>query len=390
MPVRIFDIAKKFSLEAKEVLAKAKSLGIASAKVPSSSLDKISAEWLEGELLKDHPDVFLKNIDQSSAETPPTRLIEGKFNITSPDKKGEGLTRKIVLPICNCRHQLVSVCPCIFPDSLSLDQIADEDFATLFREQQDIFMPIVSANSQCFAMQLPAEREPAQMLLEMVAKVQFVFKTLSHTPLIFSHAAVVLNEGKRKAVVERVLPLPVWGDYSKHTTPFTFKEDVSSEAVFKFYEIINTAISKQPAFFITLNRFNSCWLRSTDHDKIIDVAISLESLLSSSTEISFKFALFNSFLARTTPTGREEAFQLFKLLYDARSKIVHGDIKHKSISKVIEVFPQIMDLAHAAISYCAFFLYSHNPNEWQNHLDKLVFGTAKPIEPLQNENKEKK
>ena len=47
MPVRIYDIAKKLGLENKEILAKAKELGIAAAKVPSSSLDKITAECLE-------------------------------------------------------------------------------------------------------------------------------------------------------------------------------------------------------------------------------------------------------------------------------------------------------------------------------------------------------
>src|SRR5260221_9158481 len=48
MPVRIYDIAKKLGIESKEVLAKAKELGIATARVPSSSLDKITAEFLEG------------------------------------------------------------------------------------------------------------------------------------------------------------------------------------------------------------------------------------------------------------------------------------------------------------------------------------------------------
>jgi translation initiation factor IF-2 len=47
MPVRIYDLAKKLGIESKEVLAKAKELGIAQAKVPSSSLDKITAEFLE-------------------------------------------------------------------------------------------------------------------------------------------------------------------------------------------------------------------------------------------------------------------------------------------------------------------------------------------------------
>src|SRR5262245_57685184 len=48
MPVRIYDIAKKLGIESKVVLAKAKELGISTARVPSSSLDKITAEFLEG------------------------------------------------------------------------------------------------------------------------------------------------------------------------------------------------------------------------------------------------------------------------------------------------------------------------------------------------------
>ncbi|MGD0536334.1 MAG: translation initiation factor IF-2 [Verrucomicrobiota bacterium] len=47
MPVRIYDIAKKVGVESKVVLAKAKELGITAAKVPSSTLDKITAEYLE-------------------------------------------------------------------------------------------------------------------------------------------------------------------------------------------------------------------------------------------------------------------------------------------------------------------------------------------------------
>ena len=66
MPVRIYDISKKLGLENKETIAKAKSLGIAAARVASSSLDKITAEYLEGELLKDHPEI---------AAPPPPALV---------------------------------------------------------------------------------------------------------------------------------------------------------------------------------------------------------------------------------------------------------------------------------------------------------------------------
>ncbi|HIL68432.1 MAG TPA: hypothetical protein EYG38_01085, partial [Verrucomicrobia bacterium] len=46
MPVRIYEIAKIVGVESKAVLVKAKELGIPTAKSPSSSLDKITAEYL--------------------------------------------------------------------------------------------------------------------------------------------------------------------------------------------------------------------------------------------------------------------------------------------------------------------------------------------------------
>jgi len=83
MPVRIYDIAKKFGLENKEILAKAKSLGIAAAKVPSSSLDKISAEWLEEELIKGNPALAAKVAPKPVAEKPKPAPVEEKIQIIS-------------------------------------------------------------------------------------------------------------------------------------------------------------------------------------------------------------------------------------------------------------------------------------------------------------------
>lgn len=55
MPVRIYDLAKKLGVESKEVLAKAKELGISAARVASSSLDKITAEYLEEQFVQSMP-----------------------------------------------------------------------------------------------------------------------------------------------------------------------------------------------------------------------------------------------------------------------------------------------------------------------------------------------
>ena len=66
MPVRIYDISKKLGLENKEVLSKAKELGITAARVASSSLDKITAEYLEQQLIQAFP-----NLAAPAAPTPP-------------------------------------------------------------------------------------------------------------------------------------------------------------------------------------------------------------------------------------------------------------------------------------------------------------------------------
>ena len=79
MPVRIYDIAKKLGLESKEIITKAKLLGIAAAKVPSSSLDKISAEWLEEELIKGDPALAARLAPKPPEEKPaPPPVVEAR------------------------------------------------------------------------------------------------------------------------------------------------------------------------------------------------------------------------------------------------------------------------------------------------------------------------
>src|SRR5580698_2582091 len=83
MPVRIYDIAKKYGFENKQILEKAKALGIAAAKVPSSSLDKISAGWLEEELLKDYPDIAAKFAAPKVEEKPKPAPVDEEIKIIS-------------------------------------------------------------------------------------------------------------------------------------------------------------------------------------------------------------------------------------------------------------------------------------------------------------------
>jgi translation initiation factor IF-2 len=84
MPVRIYDISKKLGLENKDIISKAKALGITAAKVASSSLDKITAEFLEEEILKEHPDIAAR-LHAPKTEAPKAPVVEEKIVvITAP------------------------------------------------------------------------------------------------------------------------------------------------------------------------------------------------------------------------------------------------------------------------------------------------------------------
>ncbi|MSU57670.1 MAG: translation initiation factor IF-2 [Pedosphaera sp.] len=85
MPVRIYDISKKLGLENKEILAAAKALGMAAAKVPSSSLDKITAKYLEDEILKAHPEIAARIAAPPEPEKPKPAPVDQKIEIiTAP------------------------------------------------------------------------------------------------------------------------------------------------------------------------------------------------------------------------------------------------------------------------------------------------------------------
>src|SRR5471030_2924352 len=92
MPVRIYDISKKLGLENKQILEKAKAMCIAAAKVPSSSLDKISAEWLEEELIKTYPEAAAKLAPKPAPEPPKPAPVEEKIVVIKappPEPKPE-------------------------------------------------------------------------------------------------------------------------------------------------------------------------------------------------------------------------------------------------------------------------------------------------------------
>jgi Fic family protein len=84
----MYDIAQKLGLETREVIAKAKALGISAAKVPSSSLDKITAEYLIEQL---------RQPSETTAGVQPTPR-GATINSVRPSRSGRDFLIKTGLP----------------------------------------------------------------------------------------------------------------------------------------------------------------------------------------------------------------------------------------------------------------------------------------------------
>ncbi|MGZ8920701.1 MAG: translation initiation factor IF-2 N-terminal domain-containing protein, partial [Limisphaerales bacterium] len=93
MPVRIYDLAKKLGLDSKSVLAKAKDLGIATAKVPSSSLDKITAEYLEEQLRP------MAKTEEAAAAPAPAEVSAPSVAAASPVEASPATSPEVVQPV---------------------------------------------------------------------------------------------------------------------------------------------------------------------------------------------------------------------------------------------------------------------------------------------------
>jgi hypothetical protein len=82
---------------------------------------------------------------------------------------------------------------------------------------------------------------------------------------------------------------------------------------------------------LAIKRLNQAFLRSNDHDSILDVTIGMEAILSDSNdEITHKLALRLASLisyAKVSDISAQQIFKEVKAIYKFRSAVIHGDVR---------------------------------------------------------------
>lgn len=225
----------------------------------------------------------------------------------------------------------------------------------------------------------------------VATKVKFLLNNFKDDgPILIPFAALIVSTTASKCKISEVVDVESIADLHKlKKSPYKLRSGINLQSISEYAVAVSSVCEKVPEILFTLERYNQSLVRTGRYDRIVDQTICLESMIHTSQEVSFKFSLYLSLIAMKDPADRARAFTLFQKLYNARSKIVHGDINEKDLAAVETDWEEIKTLTASVMTYYILFLFSKlstNAGEysfktakkdWKAHLDELLFGLDK-------------
>lgn len=125
---------------------------------------------------------------------------------------------------------------------------------------------------------------------------------------------------------------------------------------------------------ITANRFVRFVKSEKIDDALMDLCISLESLLDHQTELSFRFSICLARVIGAKGVQAENIAALLSELYDVRSKLAHGDPSALKLLRKLEPrISQLNALAKEIMTTYVLFLSEHTREEWKANIHKSLY-----------------
>lgn len=286
------------------------------------------------------------------------------------------MSTKLLLPLLNRKVTTFKGPTWYLSEKVSIEAISNEDHGIVFRYAPDEYKSLLSLNSKCIRIEDVDESQCVNIATIEGAKISFLlnyFKKLH--PIALSFAIQITK--KPRSHVLKVIDLPVILDTKFHKTHnYHIRENVPRGNISDFYKVISKVHEKHPGIILTLDRFNAALFRTGEYDKIIDITISLESLINGTTELQHKFSLYNAWAAEQEDDNRKVCLELLKSLYNARSAIVHGSAMsqkeyNKKIRPIVDQWDNVIKTAERALGYHLLYLYSYDIEKWYKHQESL-------------------
>jgi hypothetical protein len=294
------------------------------------------------------------------------------------------MATKLLLPILNRNATLFKGPTWYLSENVSVETISPEDFGLILSSATEEYQALVLAKSKCIRIgQVDPVFSPDIARTEG-SKIAFLLNYFKRSQPVALSFAVQITK-KRKNRFDRIINLPVPSDaHLQRHHNYRVRDNIARETISEFYKVVTKVHDKNPSILLTLDRFNAALFRVQPYDKIIDITISLESLIEGTTELRNRFSLYNAWAAEPDAQKRKDCYDLLISLYDARSAIVHGSgmspKRHKkTIDPILEKWDEIIKIAEKSLGYHLLYVYKNNLEKWYEHQKNLALGIEQRI-----------
>lgn len=288
--------------------------------------------------------------------------------------------RYLVIPILNKSFRRLTAPTWYLDDDIYISALSDEDFAAIHRDATDRVKALVGNDQKCIYQEIEISATKEQVL-HLDESVRFALNVFRQQRPIVTSVGLEFAK-KRKTKLAEIHDLPsVHDPYSEVNSSFAFRVGINKDNVSAQFQLIRRVLEECPSAKVGVQRFNSSLLRPNLSDRIIDLAISLETLVPGRGELRHKFSIYNAVIGEPDKDSRRDAYALYKKLYDARSAVVHGRQPEDddNVAWIDEHWDKVTNYAARSLSYYLFFLKDRKLADWKDHLLHLDLGTERAI-----------
>jgi hypothetical protein len=202
---------------------------------------------------------------------------------------------------------------------------------------------------------------------ECATLVEFALAVMMQSGFQSVNVAAVLQGTSCTSVMQRVTP-------DDTPSPSGFQDSLSGVAVSAWLRrLFDARRNTRDRMHITADRFVRYAGGRGVRDSLMDLCISLESVLDSQTEVSFRFGTCLAKVADVSGKKAEGTAKLLSDLYDLRSKIVHGADSTKELKKLEPHLPELRRIARTILTKYVLFMSEHSRADWRQHIFALLF-----------------
>jgi hypothetical protein len=183
-------------------------------------------------------------------------------------------------------------------DGLCVDTIYDEDFGAFHRDElEEFYRASINIRTTCiYIANAEVVVDFKSYAKNIAVPLQFVFNSFAaDKPIAIPYAAII--DFDKKAHIREIVDIEAIANlHALQQQSYRMRPDTEPATVSEYYKVVRKCCTDYPPLTFALDRFSSSLGGGNLFDRIVDITISLESLISGSQDLKFKFALLNSLI----------------------------------------------------------------------------------------------